>query len=182
MRPLLERISLLFLTRFANCKTSGTRESGQYIGCCLLWPLALTSCYCRIGIPDRATGFKDVAIRNYFIQGRAKKKLLSCEKVLPVCAWLVLIKTGSFFCTSLYRVAALSRPHFCLRTSLNRAGFALMNSAGQKGGRVLGCMNSPQQPCAAAHASTSGNEDLESRNLGPVCILSNYRAGQKSGP
>ena len=36
------------------------------------------------------------------VQGRAKKKLLSCEKVLPVCAWPVLSKTGPFFCTSLY--------------------------------------------------------------------------------
>ena len=31
-----------------------------------------------------------------------KKNLLSCEKVLPVCARLVFSKTGFFFCTSLY--------------------------------------------------------------------------------
>ena len=30
------------------------------------------------------------------------KRLLSCDKVLPGCAWLVLSKTGPFFCTSLY--------------------------------------------------------------------------------
>ena len=31
-----------------------------------------------------------------YVQGRAKKKMLSCEKVLPGSAWLVLIKTGPF--------------------------------------------------------------------------------------
>ena len=36
------------------------------------------------------------------VQGRAKESSLSCEKVLPGCAWLVLSKTGHFFCTSLY--------------------------------------------------------------------------------
>ena len=36
------------------------------------------------------------------VQGRAKERSLSCEKVLPRCAWLVLSKTGPFFCTSLY--------------------------------------------------------------------------------
>ena len=29
--------------------------------------------------------------------GLSEKKLLSCEKVLPVCAWPVLSKTGLFF-------------------------------------------------------------------------------------
>ena len=35
------------------------------------------------------------------VQGRAKERSLSCEKVLPGYAWLVLSKTGPFFCTSL---------------------------------------------------------------------------------
>ena len=35
--------------------------------------------------------------------GLSEKKLLSCEKVLPRFTWLVLIKTGPFFCKSLYR-------------------------------------------------------------------------------
>ena len=32
---------------------------------------------------------------------RAKERSPSCENVLLVCAWLVLSKTGPFFCTSL---------------------------------------------------------------------------------
>ena len=35
------------------------------------------------------------------LQSRAKERSLSCEKVLPVCTWLVLSKTVHFFCTSL---------------------------------------------------------------------------------
>ena len=30
------------------------------------------------------------------LQGRARERLLSCEKVLPGCTWLVLSKTGPF--------------------------------------------------------------------------------------
>ena len=43
------------------------------------------------------------------VQGRAKERSLSYEKVLPGSAWLVLSKTGPFFCTSLYtsRVASI---------------------------------------------------------------------------
>ena len=43
----------------------------------------------------------------YIHTGSSKKKLLSCEKVKPGCAWLVLSKTGPFFRTSLYVVTSL---------------------------------------------------------------------------
>ena len=41
------------------------------------------------------------------LQGRAKERLLSCEKGLPDYAWLVR-KTGPFFCTSLYMTAMMN--------------------------------------------------------------------------
>ena len=34
--------------------------------------------------------------------GWSEKRLLSCKKVLPGCAWLVLSKTRPFFCPRLY--------------------------------------------------------------------------------
>ena len=37
-----------------------------------------------------------VWIETLNLQGRAKERLLSCEKVLPGCAWLLLNKKGPF--------------------------------------------------------------------------------------